>query len=164
MTNRYQGSSLSKQRGLNYIYLFVAMFVVIAGYFAYKAYQSYSLKAAKAELARQMIAKQDAIKSTLVKWDDARNLAGMTARISLAQPLSQMQSIRRDLSEIRSNECFNSGADKIVSGMNDAITAFEFFIRFPNSPTANETTAKYFSQSEASIIDGQKIIENCIKQ
>ena len=111
-----------------------------------------------------MVVKREAIKSTLVKWDDAKNLAGMTARISLAQPISQMQSIRRELSEIRLNDCFNSGADKIVSGMNNAITAFEFFIRFPNSPTASETTAKYFVKSEGSITDGKVAIDNCIKQ
>ena len=164
MNKNYSRSPRTKQKGINYIYLIFGTFLIIGCFFVFKAYQFYAQKAAKAELVRQLVAKRDIVKSILVKWDDAKNLAAMTARISLAQPLSQMQSIRRELTEIRLNDCFNSGADKIVSGMNDAISGFEFFIRFPSSPSASETTARYFKSSEESIIEGQKAIGNCIKQ
>lgn len=113
------------------------------------------------ELAKRTAEQKAKISSILNKWDDALRLAGMTSRIALAQPLSQMQAVRRELDETRTNDCVDGATRKVVAGMNDAIFAFEMFVRFPNNSVASLSTEQSLSSSTEKISAGKQAINRC---
>jgi len=178
------------QRGIGFIQVILLLALITAAAVGYRVYESNKRKteialqellkkqqaaaevarleaqqreesARAAELARQTAEHRAKITSILNKWDDAIKLAGMTSRIALAQPLSQMQSVRRELDELRINSCFDGATRKVVSGMNDAIFAFEMFVRFPNNTVASVSTEQSLSSSGEKISAGKQAISRC---
>lgn len=118
-------------------------------------------EAHKVELAMRIAEQNIRVKSILNKWDDALKLASMTSRVALAQPLSQMQAVRREMDELKLNDCIDGATRKIVSGMNDAIFAFEMFVRFSNNTVASASTEQSLSSSGEKINSGKQALSHC---
>lgn len=164
------------QRGFGFLHVFAILIVVISLAIGFKVYKSNQKKAElahqvqlrkqeaerKAALIRELTISKEKISSLLQKWEDAVRLASMTSRIALAQPLSQMQATRREVSELKINECFNKATKEIATGMDDAIFAFEMFIRFPSNYSASDTTSKYLISSKEKVSSASKSLDACI--
>lgn len=105
---------------------------------------------------------QAEVEAILIKWTDALRLAGMTSRIALAQPLSQMQAIRREMSSVKYDECSDKATKEIVSAMDNALFAFEMFIRYPSNSSASDTTASYLDKSVEGVTAGKARLEECM--
>lgn len=64
----------------------------------------------------------------LEEWEDALAVAGSTSRISLAGPMAELQSIRREAGDIEGvPECAESAHDLLLKSMDDAIDAMLAF-------------------------------------
>lgn len=157
------------QLGFGLLHVFAIFAFAVLAVVGTKLYQTHVKKAEaakqqaqKAALQQQLQEQKRSIGAVLTKWDDALHLAGMTSRIALAQPISQMQAIRREVKEIKENECFDNATSKITEGMDNAIFAFEMFVKFPNNGSASETTSKYLGSSTQKIEEGKQGIDACI--
>lgn len=162
-------------RGIGLIHILLLLALIAAASVGYKAYENNNRiaeierqeaqqreeAAHAAELAKITAERKAKITSILNKWNDALKLAGLTPRIALAQPVSQMQAIRRELDELRINECFDGATRKIVTGMNDAIFAFEMFARFPNNRVATVSTEQNLTSSSEKINAGKQMMNRC---
>jgi hypothetical protein len=114
----------------------------------------------KTEMIKKISEQKEKILLILIRWDDALKLAGMTSRIALAEPLSQMQAIRRDMEEIKPNDCFIKATNLATKGMNNAIFGFEMFIKYPNSP--HDLTSDSLRSSSDQIQSAKQEIDDCI--
>lgn len=152
----------------------IALFVTLAiGFSVYKTHEKKSELARqellskekasrKVALVRGLNAQRDRVFSTLGKWEDALKLAGMTSRIALPQPIAQMQAVKREMDELKTNECFEKSTKSMAAGMNDAIFAFEMFVRFPSNSSASESTSKYLGTSNEKIFAAKQELDACI--
>ncbi len=62
------------------------------------------------------------------EYDDAFNLANNTPRIQLAQPISELQRIKRDTEALAVPECLQSAQENTVLSMERAIEGFMLFM------------------------------------
>jgi hypothetical protein len=149
----------------------VVVTVTIIAAATFGAYQ-YMIRAEEArklqEQAAQRIREQAKIDeetrqvaALIGKWSDAVELAGMTSRIALAQPISQMQAVRRELEGLELGECTSNAAKSVIEGMNDALFAFEMFIRYPNNASASQSTNQYLGKSATKVKAGMEQIKLC---
>ena len=81
-------------------------------------------------------AAQDALSETnrkldalLVRWNDAKTLAGTTGRIALAQPVAALQEIRRDVDALTVSPCMDEAKAHLVESMARTIEGFIAFMR-----------------------------------
>jgi hypothetical protein len=164
------------QQGFGVIQIFLIAILITAVAVSYRVYKNAEKRAElvrQEQLRKQELEKREVLIKKLTeqknkvhlvlrKWEDAIKLAGMTSRISLPQPLSQMQAIRREMEDLKSNDCLNKATKTMADGMNEAIFAFEMFIKFPSNSSASETTSKYLTNSNANISIGMDELEKCI--
>ncbi|GAD22848.1 type II secretion system protein [Acidovorax sp. MR-S7] len=165
-----------RQKGFGLLHILSALVVLIALSVGFNVYKTNQRKAevARQELQRQQEAEKKALRvkqlnehkdkvlSMLRKWDDALNLAGMTSRIALAQPISQMQAVRREVGEFKFNECFDKSTSAMETAMGKAIFAFEMFVRFPNNHSASETTSEYLADSAKRLASARSDLDRCV--
>lgn len=118
--------------------------------------------ARKLELSRRLNVEKTKVLSIQSRWDDAVKLAGMTSRIALSQPIAQMQAVKREMDELRINPCFDKSTAAMASGMNDAIFAFEMFVRYPSNNSASDSTTKYLATSSDKILAATRELEACV--
>ena len=116
----------------------------------------------KLELIRSLNVEKDKVLSIQSRWDDAVKLAGMTSRITLSQSIAQMQAVKREMDELRIDPCFDKSTKAMASGMNDAIFAFELFIRYPSNNSASDSTAKYLVTSSDKILAAKRELDTCV--
>ena len=144
------------------IQILTLVLVIAACGLGFKLYSDHQLKQRRATLAETHKKQQAEVDAILVKWKDALSLAGMTSRIALAQPLSQMQSIRREMSAIKYDECSDKATKEIVSGMDNALFAFEMFVRYPSNSSASDTTSSYLDKSVTGVAAGKAQLRECM--
>lgn len=163
------------QNGIGFVQIFLVAFLVAAiavGFRIYKnsektaelAHQELAKKQEierKAESVKRLNEQKDKVIVVLRKWEDAVKLAGMTSRIALSEPVSQMQAIRREMYDFKNDECFNRATKSMAEGMNDAIFAFEMFIKFPNNGSASESTSKYLDSSNSKVTNALQELNGC---
>lgn len=156
--------------GLNVVHVFGLILALLLAVGAYKWFKGYQVRAelqAEIERSAALRAALDADKAKITvvlrKWDDAIGLANITSRIALAQPVSQMQAVRREMEDLKTNPCFEKGTKQMVGAMNNALFAFEMFAKYPNSTApsayfdkmregfgaANDTLAECYPQPKA---------------
>lgn len=81
------------------------------------------------EEARQEYNKITGQMNSLVKrWLDASKLANNTSRIALANPISNLQEIKRETEALVVKECLQEAKGKLVSGMNMVIDGYIAFM------------------------------------
>jgi len=102
---------------------------------------------AEAEMRKSEFAKSFQLLDGLrLRWVDAFKIASVTARISLAQPVANLQSIRRETVALMVPSCLVSAKGSLVSGMDMSI---EGFMAFMGNSSNGEIVAKpYFSGAE----------------
>jgi hypothetical protein len=163
------------QRGIGFLHIIGAIVLIVGLAIAFKAYKTNEKKVElarqdmlrkeeenrKTELVRGLKAQRAKVVSILNRWEDALKLAGMTSRIALPQPIAQMQAIKREMDELKSNECFEKSTKSMTAGMNDAIFAFEMFVRFPSNSSASDSTAKYLGTSNEKILIAKQELDAC---
>ena len=163
------------QRGIGLLHIIGSLALLVALAVGFKTYKTSEKKAAmakeeqlrrqevaqKAEVARVLSGQKDKVTSTLVKWDDALKLAGMTSRVALSQPIAQMQATKREMNELKTNDCFEKSTKSMAAGMSDAIFAFEMFARYPNNESASDSTSKYLGISTAKILAAKQDLDAC---
>jgi len=132
-----------------------------ASWIGYVRYAASVAEANRIQAQSRLDAQRKQVSSLLAKWTDALELAGMTSRVALAQPLSQMQGVRRELESLELDSCVKSATGPMVDGMNNAIFAFEMFVRYPNNSSASDSTAEYLSKSTAKLVEGKKMVAAC---
>lgn len=77
------------------------------------------------------------------KYDDAIDLASSTSRISLSQPINNLQEIKREMSNLEVAECLIRAKDFSVISMENTIDGFLAFI----ADEPDSIVAGYFSDS-----------------
>ena len=166
----------STQRGIGFLHIVGAIALLVGLVIGFKVYKTHEKKvelarqellrkeeaSRKAELVRGLNAQRDKVISILSKWEDALKLAGMTSRIALPQPIAQMQAIKREIDELKTNECFEKSTKSMAAGMNDAIFAFEMFVRFPSNSSASDSTTKYLGTSNEKILVAKQVLDGCV--
>jgi hypothetical protein len=166
----------ANSKGIGAIHLILILALFLGAGIGYKTYKAHEKKAElaridlmrkeaetqKAEMIKRLNEQKEKILLVFKRWDDALKLAGMTSRIALAEPVSQMQAVRRDMEELKPNECFKKATKLAVEGMNDAIFGFELFIRFPSNSVASESTTERLKSSSDSILSAKQVIDDCI--
>ncbi len=71
------------------------------------------------------------------KWVDAFNLARSTPRIQLSQQVSALQTIKRDLDNLKLPDCLNQAKIFFGDSMDNAIEGFMAFMREASSSTVS---------------------------
>ena len=164
------------QTGVGLLQILLILVVLLSSAIGFNIYKSHEKKAElarqeilqkqeetrKAELIRRLSGQRSTVLAILNKWDDALKLAGITSRIALTQPLSQMQAIKREMEELKTNECLEKATKSATAGMNDAIFAFEMFIKFPNNTVASDATSKSLTNSTDKIQSAKQELEACV--
>ncbi len=89
------------------------------------------------------------------EWDDAVAIAEVTSRIALAQPVANLQKIRRDFDDILYPPCKKDLRDKLSKDMKDVIDLFLTFMLDPTptlQPTRNTNLVTPYPTSKATHI------------
>lgn len=68
------------------------------------------------------------IRPLIAEWKDTFDVAIATSRIALAQPIQEMQRIRRDIAAVSAPQCAQNGATLIVTGLDNLIAEFIDFM------------------------------------
>lgn len=84
------------------------------------------------------------------EWSDAVELAHNTSRMSLAQPISDMQSIKREVEGTEWEKCSQPAANFFVKAMDKKIDGF---IRFLDSDNPESSIQDDFKRSEVLMYD-----------
>jgi hypothetical protein len=89
------------------------------------------------------------------KWQDAYNIASSTGRIGLAQPVQEMQSIKRETEALEVPKCLTTARDYLASHMNSSVNGFLAFMSQEsdavvqdNFTEANDLLSKYTAEME----------------
>ena len=61
-------------------------------------------------------------------WDDSTNLASHTARIALSPVIAQMQSIRRQVNDLKAPQCAKHVQDELMAYMDKSIESYTAFM------------------------------------
>lgn len=94
-----------------------------------RAAQEKAAQQAKAEQAgRDLAAKSEAIKKLRLEWDDTSRVADSTSRIALANPVQNLQRIRRDLDAMQLEGCLKESQGSLSSAMEIIIDAYIGFM------------------------------------
>lgn len=88
----------------------------------------------------------EAIDEIAQEWDDARNLAGSTPRMSLAPAISDLQEIRRKVDKLDRPSCAESVHSLLIQHMDAVIDAFLKFLAQESDSIVN---AKFTEASMA---------------
>ena len=71
----------------------------------------------------------DAISKLVKRWDDASLLASSTARIALSGPISQLQSIRRESSDLIVPACISHHKELLIKSMDLTLDGYISFMQ-----------------------------------
>lgn len=88
------------------------------------------------------------IEPLLMEWDDALSLASSTARINLSAPVSELQSIRRDVDNITFPPCAQWRQQVILDYMNASIDSFVDFMQ------EKETSSDFNAELSSAYLEG----------
>lgn len=72
---------------------------------------------AAARPADPLVASLGAVDALMARWDDAAQVAGSTARVSLSGPVAQLQAIRRETQALVVPPCLERGKAEMIKGM-----------------------------------------------
>lgn len=95
----------------------------------------------------------------LEEWDDAYDVAASTSRISLAGPISDLQSAMRDVENLEVPGCLAQVKFYRLAGMDLAIAGFLSFM----SQADDETVSGLFTQSRVRFARMQISIDDVLK-
>ncbi|OGO69849.1 MAG: hypothetical protein A2Z49_09600 [Chloroflexi bacterium RBG_19FT_COMBO_56_12] len=104
------------------IVVFLVMALLAAGAFAwYYFYGPCGTLKAKAAINQTQ--------AIVNRWLDAEQIAGSTSRIALAGPLSELQSIKQDMTSLKVPPCLERAQAFIVDSMERTIGAYLLFMQ-----------------------------------
>lgn len=123
-------------------------------------------KATEQRIAEQS-ARNDALTSSLkkvddlvVRWIDALRVAGTTARIQLAVPVSSMQAIRREAEGLTVPPCLDTGKVELLKSMDASIEGFLTFMR-NEFKAGDELSRPYMEEAANALKEYQRIRRDC---
>ncbi|MBE7535434.1 MAG: hypothetical protein HS124_06860 [Anaerolineales bacterium] len=96
----------------------------------------------------------------LNKWIDAENIAGSSPRISLASPISNLQSVRTELSNLEVPVCMEAPKSELLLGMETSIQGYIAFL----GQESDYTVSTYFDEAATHIknfTDLMKEVQSC---
>lgn len=65
----------------------------------------------------------------MARWNDADRVAGSSARIALAQPVSALQALQREASQLNAPPCLVIGKDELVAAMRESVDGYIAFMQ-----------------------------------
>lgn len=83
------------------------------------------------------------VKKILSEWNDANDIAGSTARISLGPAVSKLQDIRREANGLTYPKCASLAQAYLISHMDKVIEGFLSFM----AQESDTTTSGYFNEA-----------------
>ena len=81
------------------------------------------------------------------EWDSVNKLAGVSPRIQLVTPISDMQDIRHQFDSLTVPECAQLSHDKLMSYMDSTIDGYMSFMSQDEDSTVNscfDNASRYF--------------------
>jgi len=87
---------------------------------------------------------QKTVKPLLQEWDDAVKLANSTPRMSLPPQIEKMQSVRREVADLKIQSCLTDEHQLLLEAMDSQIDGFISFLA--QDPDA--TVQGYFQRSD----------------
>lgn len=97
----------------------------VGGYFAYGTYQQ-SLRQERQQVVDAGVAR---IKSVTIKWTDASKLAASTSRVAVSGPVSNLQSLQREISSLAVPACLIGVRDNLALAVKYEVDRFLIFMR-----------------------------------
>jgi hypothetical protein len=79
-----------------------------------------------AEIADDYI---EEVSTILARWSDALEIASSTPRVSLANPLAELQTIRREFSAMEPPPCIEGAAQALMRSMDHVVEGFLLFMQ-----------------------------------
>ena len=119
--------------------MLIAIATAALGYSIYKKSEE---KSAKLKQTQEINQARTTIKATMVKYQDAIQLAASTSRIALSGPVSNMQGLKREADLIIVPACMSKSKEFLIQGMNASIQHFLDFMQQKSSSTEQEESAK----------------------
>ncbi len=142
------------QKGLSVLHFIMIVLIVGGGSIWLMSYnknqkeiEQKAVAAKKAAEAEQATIKSlDGIHKLVKRWDDANTLADSTARVALNNPISDMQSIRREMADLEMPECISKHKDLIIRSMDLTIDGYILFMQniAPESDDPQTSISKAF--------------------
>lgn len=125
-----------------------------------RAEQEKAAQQAKAEQAsRDLVIKSEAIKKLRLEWDDTSRVADSTSRIALANPVQNLQRIRRDLDAMQLEGCLKESQGSLSSAMEMIIDGY---IGFMSDKNLGEYYARMqFDKAAPLFADYERRIASC---
>lgn len=65
----------------------------------------------------------------MARWNDADRVAGSSARIALAQPVSALQALQREASQLNAPPCLAIGKDELKKAMRESVDGYIAFMQ-----------------------------------
>jgi uncharacterized protein HemX len=118
-----------KQSGFSFLTNLLIVAAIGLGFIGYAAYQKYEQKQAKAKQILEINEARTKFKATMVKYQDAMQLAASTSRIALAGPVATLQTLKREADLVAVPACMKNSKDFLMQGMNTSIDHFLDFMR-----------------------------------
>jgi hypothetical protein len=148
---------MKTQRGFGIVHIIAILLVLTAGGIGFKQYEKWQT-AQRLERARADREQDDKRLATFaVRWADAVKLAASTGRIALAQPVGNMQAIKRELEGVAlASDCMRAARDRKAEAMGLTINAFLSFMKQHESGANG-----YFEQSRQKHEEAEKAYAAC---
>ncbi len=131
---------VKRQRGFGFFHI---LMIVIVGAIAAIAWNSHQKELAKqaaieqrAAEVRQGEADLARLKSLAEEWDAAKQVAAVTSRVALAQPVGRLQDIRRKVKDAQFGKCVSPARDALVQYMQTVINLFLAFMEDSSASSA----------------------------
>jgi hypothetical protein len=138
------------------IYLIIFVIFVCAAFSGLGAWYYFDGPCGTKKVEQAVIQMDD----LLNKWVDAENIAGSAPRISLAGPISNLQSIRTEFSNLEVPVCMEKSKSELLSGMENALQGYIAFL----GQESDYTVGGYFDEATThtkNFTDLMKEVEAC---
>lgn len=132
---------IKKQKGFSIFTILFLLAVMVFGLIGHSIYKKSEEKAAKIKQVQEINQARTTIKATMVKYQDALQLAASTSRIALSGPVAAMQALKREADLIAVPMCMSNSKEFLIQGMNASIQHFLDFMQQKSSGTEQEESA-----------------------
>lgn len=96
-----------------------------------------------------------------IRWIDATAVASRAPRMVLAQPVLQLQQIRRDTSEVLLSECPKAASANLVRHMDSTIEGYLLFMSEPNELLIRDPLGEELNKAAQAMADFEKALAEC---
>jgi hypothetical protein len=96
-----------------------------------------------------------------LRWTDATAVASRAPRMVLAQPVLQLQQIRRDTAEVSLSECSKAASASLVRHMDSTIQGYLLFMSEPNELLIRGPLGEELTKAAQAMAEFEKAMTGC---